>query len=575
MSLLLVLVAILIDAAARSGFAESGRAIEGPPNVVVILADDLGYSDLGCYGGEIQTPNLDGLAAQGLRYSQFYNTARCWPTRAAILTGYYAQQVRRDTVPGVPSGGRGIRPRWARLLPEMLRPRGYRSYHSGKWHVDGMPLENGFDHSYYVEDLGRYFHPRVLYEDDRKLPPVQPGSGYYATTAIADHGIAYLRDHAESHRDQPFFLYLAFNAPHFPLQALPEDIERTRARYDGGWESVRAERWGRIQHIGLVSGRLSDVERQIGPPYDFPEALKRLGPGEVNRPVPWDELTPQQHSFQATKMALHAAMIERMDREVGRVLEQIRAMNAFENTLIFFLSDNGASAEIMVRDDGHDPSAIPGSAATHLCLGPGWSTVANTPFRRHKTWVHEGGIATPLIVHWPRGIAARGELRHDPGHVIDLVPTILEVAGARRFANVGGPAGSARPRHEPRAVVHPRRDACRMLTCGGRTKATGPSGWATGSSLQPGIKPGNCTTSPATGPKRATWPRSVRRRSGNCRHAGSTAGMSSSRWPAVTKLDHRKRPREPDEDMIRCRARSRRRSARQESRRCWTDNHTP
>ena len=148
-------------ALASSSFSRNRRRVtERPPNVVVILADDLGYSDLGCYGGEIQTPNLDGLAAAGLRFTQFYNTARCWPTRAAILTGYYAQQVRRDTVPGVPGGGRAIRPRWARLLPEMLEPRGYRSYHSGKWHVDGMPLEGGFDRSYYVEDLGRYFHPR-------------------------------------------------------------------------------------------------------------------------------------------------------------------------------------------------------------------------------------------------------------------------------------------------------------------------------------------------------------------------------------------------------------------------------
>ena len=180
------------------------------------------------------------------------------------------------------------------------------------------------------------------------------------------------------------------------------------------------------------------MERQIGPPYDLPADLKLLGPGEVNRPVPWIALTDQQRSFQAMKMALHAAMIERLDREIGRVIEQLRAMNALENTLILFLSDNGASAEIMVRDDGHDPRAPAGSAATHLCLGPGWSTVANTPFRRHKTWVHEGGIATPLILHWPRGIAARGDLRHVPGHVIDLVPTILELARARRFTNVGG-----------------------------------------------------------------------------------------------------------------------------------------
>ncbi len=168
------------------------------PNIVIILADDLGFSDLGCYGGEIRTPNLDGLAARGLRFTQFYNTARCWPTRAALLTGYYAQQVRRDTVPGIPSGGRGIRPGWAKLLPELLRPLGYRSYHSGKWHIDGKPLANGFDRSYLLEDVGRYFRPRVHFEDDQKLPPAELGSGYYATTAIADHGIKYLSEHGAS-----------------------------------------------------------------------------------------------------------------------------------------------------------------------------------------------------------------------------------------------------------------------------------------------------------------------------------------------------------------------------------------
>jgi arylsulfatase A-like enzyme len=424
---------------------EPGKAIGRPPNVVVILADDLGFSDLGCYGGEIQTPNLDALAAGGLRFTQFYNTARCWPTRAALLTGYYPQQVRRDTVAGVLSGASGVRPKWARLLPEMLRRVGYRSYHAGKWHVDGMPLANGFDHSYYVQDLGRYFHPRVHFEDDLKLPPVAPGSGYYTTAAIADHAVKDLKAHAEGHAGRPFFLYLAFNAPHFPLQALPEDIARYRERYSAGWEVIRASRRRRVQDLGLVASRLSDVERDVGPPYDFPDALKALGPGEVNRLKPWHELTDEQRAFQATKMTLHAAMIDRMDREIGRVLDQIRAMGAFEDTLIVFLSDNGASAEIMVRDEGHDPSAPPGSAATYLCLGPGWSTVANTPFRRHKTWVHEGGIATPLIVHWPRGVAAQGELRHDPSHIIDLVPTILDIARAHRFETWDGQPVPAPP----------------------------------------------------------------------------------------------------------------------------------
>jgi arylsulfatase len=421
------------------------------PNIVVILADDLGYSDLGCYGGEIRTPNLDRLAADGLRFTQFYNTARCWPSRAALLTGYYAQQVRRDKVPGVPSGDRGKRPGWARLLPEMLRPLGYRSYHSGKWHVDGMPLAAGFNHSYHVEDLNRYFHPRVLFEDDRKLAPVSPGTGYYATTAIADHGITYLDEHAVKHADKPFFLYLAFNAPHFPLQALPDDIARYGGRYAAGWDLIRAERWRRIRDLSLVSGRLSDVERDVGPPYTFPAAIETLGPREVVHPVPWDALAGSQREFQATKMTIHAALVDRLDREIGRVFDQLRAMGQWANTLILFCSDNGASAEIMVRGDGHDHAAPAGSAASHLCLGPGWSTVANTPFRRHKTWVHEGGIATPLVVHWPKGIAARGELRHDVGHVIDIVPTILEAAGLP--GGVYTDAGAAIPRPPGRSLV--------------------------------------------------------------------------------------------------------------------------
>jgi arylsulfatase len=167
----------------------------------------------------------------------------------------------------------------------------------------------------------------------------------------------------------------------------------------------------------------------VGPPYAFPDAMEKLGPGELNRPLPWSELTEEQRRFQATKMAIHAAMVDRMDQEIGRIIAQLKAMGAFENTLILFASDNGASAEIMVRSGGHDPQAAPGSAASYLCLGPGFSSACNTPHRRHKTWVHEGGISTPLIVHWPKGIAARGELRHTPAHVIDFVPTVLELAG--------------------------------------------------------------------------------------------------------------------------------------------------
>lgn len=403
-------------------------ADENRPNVVLVMVDDLGYSDIGCYGAEIETPNLDELASNGLRFTQFYNTARCWPTRAALLTGFYPQQVRRDALPGLDGGGgnRFQRPLWARLLPDMLKSAGYRSYHSGKWHIDGMPLASGFDRSYYLKDQSRFFSPQVHWEDDRKLPAVKRDSGFYGTTAIADHAVKCLTDHAQNHRESPFFHYLAFTAPHFPLHALPEDIARYQDRYMRDWAVVRSERWMRQQKTGLLTGTLSAVERDLGPPYDFPDHLKILGADEVNRPLPWKQLTESQQRFQANKMAIHAAMIDRVDQELGRVVQQLRRMNQFENTLILFLSDNGCSAEIMVRGDGHDPDAAPGSADTHLCLGPGWSTTCNTPFRRHKTWVHEGGISTPLVVHWPMGIGDRNGIRQNPGHVVDIVPTILE-----------------------------------------------------------------------------------------------------------------------------------------------------
>ncbi len=407
------------------------HAAPGRPNVLLIVADDMGFSDAGCYGGEIATPNLDTLAKNGLRFTQFYNTARCWPSRAAILTGYYAQQVRRDTVPGVKSGGQGVRPAWAGLLPEMLRALGYRSYHSGKWHVDGKPLENGFDRSYSLQDHNRHFTPRQHTEDDKPLPPVGPKDGYYSTTAIAGHAIKYLKEHADKHGKQPFFSFVAFTSPHFPVQAPSEDVARYSRTYLTGWDDLREQRWKRMQEMKIGGSVLAPIERDIGPPYHFPKDLKKLGPNELNRPLPWKGLSASQREFQAGKMSVHAAMVDRMDREIGRIVAQVKAMGALEDTLVLFLSDNGASAEIMVRGDGHDQNAHCGTGATFLCIGPGWSSLANTPFRRHKTWVHEGGISTPFIVHWPRGIAARGELRHTPGHVIDLVPTILELAGGK------------------------------------------------------------------------------------------------------------------------------------------------
>ncbi len=417
----------------------------GPkPNILIILADDLGYSDLGCYGGEIATPHLDRLAQNGIRFTQFYNTARCWPTRAALMTGYYPQQVRMD-----PPQGRV--PQWTRTLPQLLQPLGYHSYHAGKWHIMGVPrtcADGGFEHSYRLEDHDRNFNPRDLLEDDRKLPPVPPGSGYYTATAFADHLMGYLKEHAARHPGEPFLAYLAFTTPHFPLQAPPEEIVRYRVKYFAGWEVIRAGRYRRQRQLGLLDCALSAPEPQIRAPSGKPGVEKDVGPGEVAYALPWGSLTDEQQKFQASKMAIHAAMVDCIDREVGRVLDQLKALGVFENTVVFFLSDNGASAEILIRGDGNDPTAAPGSAGSFLCLGPGWSTMSNTPFRRHKIWVHEGGISTPLIVHWPKGIKVHGELRREVGHVIDFAPTLLELAGAAPINSASGA-----PRFPGRSLV--------------------------------------------------------------------------------------------------------------------------
>ncbi len=433
-----IALALLIAALSTAASAKAPH-----PNVLLILADDLGFSDVGCYGGEIATPTLDALASDGLRYTQFYNTARCWPTRAALLTGYYAQEVGFDSIPGEPNRGQRKRPSWAHLLPEYLKPLGYRSYHSGKWHLDSTPVKCGFDRSYALLDYDYNFSPKHHTLDDEPLPQVKLSDGYYSTTAITDRAIEFLKQHQSEHADAPFFEYVAYVVPHFPLQAPAEDIARTQGRYQVGWDKIREARWGRIEEKLHLPGELSPLEPKIGPPYRNARAHKEFGDLEVWHETPWAELSEKQRKFEADKMAIHAAMVERMDREIARLIEQLRSMHKYEDTLVLFLSDNGASSEIMIRGDGHDPTAAPGSAATFLCLGPGWSNAANTPFRRYKTWVHEGGIATPLIAHWPNGFSGKGELRSAVGHVIDLAPTILSLAGGtwpKSFAGQEMPA---------------------------------------------------------------------------------------------------------------------------------------
>ncbi len=411
------------------------------PNILLIMADDMGYSDSECYGGEIRTPNLSSLAKNGIRFTQHYSTGRCWPSRACILTGYYAQNIRRDDMPGIKMGRR---PSWAPLLPDMLKPYGYKSYHSGKWHIDGTPEEGGFDRSWGGErsgcDWDRFFDSKH-WKEGKFEAPIEPGETYYSTVAIADHAISCLKMHELENKDQPFFQYVAFYSPHFPLHALKKDIDKYRETYREGWDVMRKRRWERMKEMGLIQAPLSEREEEIVPNWNLkPDQLEeRIGEGEVAHAVAWDTLSEEEKEFQATKMAIHAAMITRMDLEIGRVIKQLKEMGEFENTLILFASDNGASAEQIIRGEGHDPEAPMGSAKSYLCLGPGWSTAANAPFRLHKHWTHEGGTSSPCVVHWPEMISDQNELRHTPTHFIDFVPTVLEIAADKEQITNEGP----------------------------------------------------------------------------------------------------------------------------------------
>lgn len=399
--------------------ASSPCAAAERPNIVLVFADDMGYSDLGCYGSEIETPALDRLANGSLRFTQFYNTGRCWPSRAALLTGLYPHQARKAMTFGddAPPAYSGRVPESCRMIPELLAPLGYRSYHVGKWHLnrrgggpnETWPLARGFDRSYYIVSQDNYFSPKLVYDEDKRIGRPDE-DGYYATEVLSRRAVQYLRTHAAEAADKPFFLYLAYTAPHFPLHALARDVARYRGRYRDGWDKFRQRRLRRMRELGIIDCELS--------PRD-PDAKA------------WDSLSVAEQDEWDARMATYAAMIHCLDRGVGDVVDQLTRMNVLDNTLILFLSDNGSSAEYIVRGDGHQPGSAPGSRESYQCLEVGWSNVANAPFRFHKMWMHEGGIATPLIAHWPARIKARGEITRQVGHIIDVVPTILDVTGVK------------------------------------------------------------------------------------------------------------------------------------------------
>lgn len=429
------------------------------PNIVVMMADDMGYSDIGCYGGEIQTPTLDRLAAHGIRLSQFYNTARCCPTRASLLTGLYPHQagighMMEDR--GL-SGYRGDLNDQCLTIAQVLKAAGYATYMTGKWHVTkrigpdldvgdrhNWPLQRGFDRFFgTIHGAGSFFDPNSLTSQNRLIVPST--SDFYYTDAIADHAVQFIAEHDDR---APFFLYVPFTSPHWPMHAKPEDIAKYRGRYKDGWDVLRAARYRRMIDMGLVDSKWSLSDRDP-------------------RSKPWHEELDQAWSQQ--RMEVYAAMIDCMDQGIGRIVKQLETSKYLENTLILFLADNGGCAEeygtnqraadsdLTPRRDSDGPmrpgelqtrmqptktrdgwvvrvgrGVVPGPADTYIAYGIEWANASNTPFRRFKHWVHEGGISSPLIAHWPAGIASQrhGTLFHEPGHLIDIMATCVDVGQA-------------------------------------------------------------------------------------------------------------------------------------------------
>lgn len=391
--------------------AAEGSDASRPPNIVLIMADDMGWSDIGCYGGEIETPNIDRLAEEGLQFLQFYNNAKCTTTRASLMTGLYPR-----------NGGRGIELIGEDMvtLAEALGGAGYATGMSGKWHngskAPHRPVDRGFDESYGLWDgCSNFFDPsrpdpdfkgnrvRFFGENDERITEFP--EDFYTTRAFTDHAVETIRKHVGEGR--PFFHYIAHTAPHYPLHALPEDIARFEGRYDEGWDVLREKRYRRQLETGLLD---REIHPLAGPNPNY---------------FPWDSVQEDMRDWELLRMEVYAAMVYRMDLEIGRVLDLLDELGVAENTIVMFLSDNGSCAE---TPGGRDPEQIPGPEEYYTHCGPNWAYAQNTPFRRYKATTWEGGVATPFVVRWPSKIEA-GARSDQVGHIIDLMPTFLEAAG--------------------------------------------------------------------------------------------------------------------------------------------------
>jgi arylsulfatase A-like enzyme len=433
----------LTAAAAARPAPSAGASALARPNILVILADDLGYSDLGCYGGEIYTPNLDRLAQGGVRFTQFYNAARCCPSRAALLTGLYPHQagmggmVSAQPERRFPGYAGELSDRCA-TIPEVLKRAGYSTWMAGKWHLGRPgPVGRGFDEFYGLVHGFDSFWDAAKYS---RLPEGRPAGGcpggaFYATDAITDHALGFLAAARAGRR--PFFHYLAYNAPHFPLHAPRETIDKYVPVYEPGWDRIRERRFERMWRIGLIRPEWELSPRGLIPPNRY---NARTGWAGKTNPA-WDSLDRDRRADLARRMAVYAAMVEIMDRNIGRVIGELETHGQLDNTLILFLSDNGACAEW--DPWGFDGRSGPdnvlhrgaelermGQPGTYHSYGSGWANACNTPWRLYKHYNHEGGIATPLIAHWPAGLKRRNALDHQPGHIVDLMPACVELAGA-------------------------------------------------------------------------------------------------------------------------------------------------
>jgi len=362
------------------------------PNVVVIMADDMGYSDLGCYGSEIETPNLDSLAAEGLRFSQFYNTAKCHSSRVSLLTGQYC----------IPAGGTSMK--HAVTSAELLRNGGYFTAMTGKWHLQEQPTDFGFDRYFgHLSGACNFFHGDKTFRLNGE-PWDVPDSGFYTTVADVDYALKFLGEARQT--EKPWYLYVAFNAPHAPLHALPEDYAKYKGRYDSGWDRIRAKRVERLKKLGVL------------PPSLMPSPRPEHIPA-------WDDLEPWRQGYEANRMVTLAAMIDRVDQEVGRLVDDLKRHNEVDNTLILFVSDNGACPY-----DRRTPllNVEPTNGDISLADSTGWSWMRNTPFRYYKQNQFEGGISTPAIFHWPQGIKTKpGAITEQPAHLIDIFPTLADI----------------------------------------------------------------------------------------------------------------------------------------------------